>query len=139
MNVYHKVLVKLYEETGGKDSHQVDLKELVKGLGFLGNYPDIFKQLSRQGWIAETRRADVVSITHWGVKEAKKAGGGLAEESESMKILKRETNGLKANAKDFGILLDEFSGQNTKESFGILEQKFKQMSQGMDKIKENLE
>lgn len=139
MNVYLKVLVKLYEVTGGKDTQTADLKELVKELGFLGNYPDIFKQLSRQGWIAETRRADVVSITHWGIKEAKKAGSGLAEESESLKILKRETNGLKSNSREFSILLDEFSASLSKESFSDLEKKFKQLEQAMKKIKENVE
>ena len=49
MDVYQKVLVKLYEVTGGKDTQTVDLKELVKELGFLGSYPDIFSMLSRSG------------------------------------------------------------------------------------------
>lgn len=139
MNVYHKVLVKLFEETGGRDSQTVDLKELVKALGFLGNYPDIFKHLSRQGWIAETRRSDVVLITHWGIKEAKKAGGDLVEESASLKILKSETNKLKSDIKEFGIMLDEFSVEKSKASFTGLEKKFSLLRQSMDKIKENVE
>ncbi len=46
MDVYHKVLSKLYQVTDGKDSHAVDLKDLVKSLGFLGSYDDILQQLS---------------------------------------------------------------------------------------------
>ena len=139
MDVYQKVLVKLYEVTGGKDSQTVDLKELVKGLGFLGNYPDIFKQLSRQGWIAATRRADVVSITHWGVKEAKKAGSGSVEESESVKIVSRETERLKSDTKQFTIMLDEFAADKSKESFQTLEKVFGQLADAVGKIKANVE
>ena len=97
MDVYQKVLVKLHEATGGKDSQTVDFKELVKGLGFLGNYPDIFKQMSRQGWIAETRRVDVVCITHWGIKEAGKLSGGASEISDSAKIVLKETDRTSSN------------------------------------------
>ncbi len=139
MDVYQKVLVKLYEVTGGKDSQTVDLKELVKGLGFLGNYPDIFKQLSRQGWIAETRRSDVVSITHWGIKEAKKAGVSSGGESESLKIISRETERLKSDTKQFSIMLDEFSADKTKENFQSLENVFGQLADAVSKIKANVE
>lgn len=139
MDVYQKVLVKLYEVTGGKDSQTVDLKELVKGLGFLGNYPDIFKQLSRQGWIAETRRSDVVSITHWGIKEAKKAGVSSGGESESLKIISRETERLKSDTKQFSIMLDEFSADKSKESFQSLENVFGQLADAVGKIKANVE
>src|SRR5688500_935601 len=139
MDVYQNVLVKLYEVTGGKDSQTVDLKELVKGLGFLGNYPDIFKQLSRQGWIAETRRSDVVSITHWGIKEAKKAGVSSGGESESLKIISRETERLKSDTKQFSIMLDEFSADKSKESFQSLENVFGQLADAVGKIKANVE
>ncbi len=139
MDVYQKVLVKLYEVTGGKDSQTVDLKELVKSLGFLGSYPDIFKQLSRQGWIAETRRPDVVSITHWGIKEARKAGVSGDGESESVKIVSRETDRLKSETKQFAIMLDEFSAEKTKESFQSLENVFGQLADAVGKIKANIE
>lgn len=139
MDVYQKVLVKLYEVTGGKDSQTVDLKELVKGLGFLGNYPDIFKQLSRQGWIAESRRPDTVSITHWGIKEAKKAGVSPGGESESLKIVSKETERLKSDTKQFAIMLDEFSADKSLESFQSLEKVFGQLTDAIGKIKANVE
>ena len=138
MNVYHKVLIELYTATGGRDSQVVDLKELVKGLGFLGSYDDIFKQLSRQGWVAETRRPDVVSITHWGIKEAKKVGGSSDGDSEPLALLVTETNKLKAELKEFGIILDEFADEKSAGSFAVLEKKFKQLVDTLSKIGQNV-
>jgi len=85
MDVYQKVLLKLYQVTGGKDSYTVDLKDLVKGQGFLGNYNEIFQMLNGQGWIAETPKANYVRITHWGVKEAKKSGNNLPKATQIVK------------------------------------------------------
>lgn len=138
MDVYHKVLVELYEVTGGKDSEAVEFKDLVKNMGFLGGYPDIFKELSRRGWIAETRRPDVVKITHWGVKEAKKSGASKEDVSEAMQIVARETNRLISNAKDFSIILGEFSSDSSKEKLKSVENKFEELKDSIDKIKENI-
>jgi len=78
MDVYHKILVRLYDITDGKQSKTVDFVDLVKGEGFYPSYSEIFRQMSQAGWIAEAGRSDVVKITHWGIKEAKKSksGGG---------------------------------------------------------------
>lgn len=73
MDAYHQVLVKLLEDTQGRDSKAVDLKDIIKKLGYFGNYATIFNRLSEEGWIAEDLKADFVRITHWGVAEAKKA------------------------------------------------------------------
>ena len=138
MDVYHKVLVKLYEVTGGKDSETVEFKDLVKDMGFLSSYPDVFKELSGRGWIAETPRPDVVKITHWGVKEAKKAQTGGESISESAKILKKETNRLIGNTKEFQIALEEFSSDSSDTKFKQVEKKFDEIKEGIDKIKENI-
>lgn len=138
MDVYHKVLVKLYEVTGGKDSEAVEFKDLVKDMGFLGSYPNVFQELSRQGWIAETRRPDVVKITHWGVKEAKKAQTGGVSFSESARVLKKETNRLIGDAKEFQIALEEFSSDTSETKFKQVEKKFDELKEGINKIKENI-
>ena len=75
MDVYHRVLVKLFEETGGSDSKAVDFADLVKRMKFHANYVNIFKELSVQGWIVETGKVDWVRLTHWGIEEAKKSAG----------------------------------------------------------------
>lgn len=132
MDVYHKVLVKLFEATGGRDTQTVDLKELVKSEGFLGNYNDIFQLLSGNGWIAETTRADAVKITHWGVKEAKKSKSGVPDNSLAVK---REANKMISSAKELVILLEEFASDMSKENMKQVEKKFDEIYSAIDKLK----
>ena len=136
MDVYHKVLVKLYEVTGGKDSVTTDLKDLVKGQGFLGNYNDIFQMLSGQGWIAETPKLHFVKITHWGVTEVKKAGGGQPDKSQ---ILKKEAARIASETKMFLILLEEFSSDTSAVNFGQMEKKFNEINSAIGKLKSSIE
>lgn len=136
MDVYHKVLLKLYEVTGGKDSVTTDLKDLVKNQGFLGNYHDIFQMLSGQGWIAETPKLNFVKITHWGVKEVKKSGGDQPDKSQ---LLKKEATRIAAETKQFLILLEEFSSKTSEESFRQLEKKMGEINSAIGKLKTSIE
>lgn len=135
MDVYHKVLVKLFEATGGRDTQTVDLKELVKNEGFLGNYNDIFQLLSGNGWIAETTRADAVKITHWGVKEAKKSKSGVPDKSFAVK---RETNKMLSSAKELLILIDEFASDTTTGNLAQVEKKLDEVNSAIDKLKQDI-
>jgi hypothetical protein len=132
MDVYHKILIKLYEATGGKDAQTVDFKELVKGEGFLGNYDDIFALLSSKGWIAETNRADTVKITHWGVKEAKASQNGLPDASETRQ---NETKKLISETKQFLIMLEEFASDEVNENFKQVEKKFDELNSAFVELK----
>jgi hypothetical protein len=135
MDVYHKVLQKLYETTGGKDSQTVDLKDLVKGQGFLGNYEDIFQMLNGQGWIAETPKLNYVKITHWGVKEAKKSESNGPDISQA---IKKETTRLTAETKQFLIMLEEFSSDTSKENFVQIEKKLNEINLAIGKLKSSI-
>ena len=99
MNTYQEVIIKLYEATGGKDNKSVDLKEIVKKVGLLGNYPNIFSFLCEEGWIAEDIKQDYVRITQWGCAEAKKAQTPVSEEEKA----------ASANAKMLANVAKEFS------------------------------
>lgn len=136
MDVYHKVLLKLYQVTDGKDSLTVDLKDLVKNQGFLGNYNDIFQILSGQGWISETPKLHFVRITHWGVKEIKKTSGN---EPDNAQILQKETARITSETKQFLILLDEFSSNASKENFAQIENKISQINTAIGKLKSSIE
>lgn len=138
MDVYHKVLVKLYDATGGRDSQAVDFKELVRGLGFLGNYADILQNMSDQGWIAETTKANFVKITHWGVKEAQKSLAGSSDNSENSKELKKIANNLRDEAKHLLIMLEEFSSDVSKEKLAQIEKKIGEINTTIAKIKTSL-
>lgn len=132
MDVYHKVLVKLYEVTGGKDSQTVDFKDLVKGEGFLGNYNDIFDMLSSQGWIADANKQNYVSITHWGVSEAKKAADGAPDASEE---IQKEANRLVNQAKELVNAVEEFSSDISKKKFENVEKTSEDLKVTIAKLK----
>lgn len=124
MDVYQQVLVKLLEETQGRDSKAVDFKDLVKKLGFHGNYPTIFNRLSEEGWIAEDLKADFVRITHWGVAEAKKAKA-QADGIETPKS-DRAAKCIPL-AKDLIAALEKFSKDASKDNLKIAVEKFEEM------------
>ena len=135
MDVYHKILIKLYEVTEGRDSKKIDFRDLVRDEGFFPSYKDIFSQMSQSGWIAEAGRSDQVKITHWGIMEAKKtlAGGG-----DSKKDLEKEAGRLRSNVKEFLVMTEEFASDLSSESFKQLEDKFGVVKNGIDKVKSNL-
>lgn len=135
MDVYHKILIKLYNVTGGKDTKKVDFSDLVKKEGFLPSYPDIYKQMSQSGWITEAGRADTVNITHWGAMEAKKvlAGGG-----DNKKELEKITTRLRANVKEFLVMTDQFVSNITDENFELVENKFDEIKNSIDKVRKSL-
>lgn len=136
MDVYHKVLLKLYQLTDGRDSQLVDLKDLVKSQGFLGNYNDIFQMLSGQGWIAETPKLNFVRITHWGVKEVKKFGGDASDNSQT---IKREAARIAQETKQFLIMLEEFAANISEDNFAQVERKFNEINAAIGKLKSSIE
>ncbi len=97
MDVYHRVLVKLFEETGGSDSKAIDFADLVKRMKFHANYTNIFKELSVQGWIIETSKPDWVKLSHWGIEEAKKSNSGNSGDSQK---LQKDSNHLLSEARE---------------------------------------
>lgn len=125
MDVYHRVLVKLFEETGGSDSKAIDFADLVKRMKFHANYVSIFKELSVQGWIVETGKADWVRLTHWGIQEAKKSqvvGSGDGREA------KKDFNKLLSEARELVGLIETLSSDETKENFSSVEKKSLQIN-----------
>jgi phage anti-repressor protein len=140
MDVYHRVLAKLYEVTDGKDTKAVDLKDLVKSLGFLGNYPDIFERLSGAGWIAEDKKADFVRITHWGVLEVRKspAAAASAGGQSSGNNLKSDANKAIAEAKELGLLLEILAADTSRDNLAAVERKIDNLKAVINQIKSNL-
>lgn len=136
MDVYHKVLHKLNEATGGRDSKTVDFKDLVKKMGFHGNYGDIFERLSREGWIIETPKADFVLITHWGVIEAKK--GASVGNADSAAELRREVNKTLTAARELAGLLENFSTDAARDNFAPIEKKFAELQNLFAQTREKL-
>lgn len=133
MDVYHKVLTKLFDVTGGKESQVVDFKDLVKKMEFHGNYGDIFEQLSREGWIAESKKANFVSITHWGVAEAKKCGPPDKSDEEKEPSANQELSVCVSAAKEFAAVMEDLAKDFSKENFKKAETKFAELEKSFRK------
>lgn len=133
MDVYHKVLHKLCEITEGKNSKAVDFKDLVKKMGFHGNYLAIYKFLSNEGWITESPKADFVFITHWGVAEVKKSSSGA--DGDSKAEIRKETNRALAVAKELSVSLESFAESLDQNDFPPVESKLSELQNIINKIK----
>lgn len=134
MDVFYKIIGRIYEETGGSEAQAIDLVDLVKREGFYGSYNDIFKELSSRAWIVETGKTDWIKITHWGVKEAKKAQSG----ETSADALKRQANFLLSVMQELNAAVEEFAKDSTGERLDSLEKKLNEMNKAFADVKANL-
>ena len=132
MNVYQKVLTKIYDITGGKDSVDVDLVDLTKKEGFYSNIDNISKQLQDEGWITEGAKTNVIRITHWGASEAKRV---LSASPDKVNELSKESNRLAADAKEFAIMLEEFVTGPDPQKLSRIEDRISEMSERCSRIK----
>ncbi len=135
MDVYHRILGKLYEITGGKQSESVDLQELVKQEGFLPSYEDISRQMSRSGWITDTGRGNKVKITHWGVKEAKKSGTAGPDTGRELKKLATR---LQVEVKELVVMTEELASDISESKMKQVEKQMASVSKVAEELKGNI-
>jgi hypothetical protein len=135
MDVYHKVLTKIYEETGGRETVDVDLTDLLKREGFYPSIADIAQFLAGESWVTETSKQYVVRITHWGVAEAKKSLAGTPDKAQ---LLERDSKRLTSLAKEFLVMVEEFAGSPEKAKFQVVSQKSDELEGIMTRIEKNL-
>ena len=137
MDAYQTALVKLLEITEGKDSKSVDFKDLVRKLGFHGNYTDIFEHLSQEGWVAEDRKADYVRITHWGIARAKKSLA--AEKGEVGEIATSENAAQGATtARELAAILESLAKVASTENLKKAENKFAELERVFNLAKKDV-
>lgn len=135
MDVFHKVLTRIYEITGGRDTQEVDFVELLKQEGFYPSRESIKAQLSTEGWITDSARPDHVRITHWGMAEAKKA---LADPTATGQEIDRHTTRLLAATRDFSIVIGEFVAKPEGKTLKPVEERFSEIEGLLSKIKEKI-
>ncbi len=114
MDVYHKILTKIFEVAGGKETVEVDMKELLKREGFFPSLDSISSHLLAESWITETGRKYFVKLTHWGIAESKKA---LSQTPDSGKDANKNTNRLIAASREFAVMLEEFAASASTDQF----------------------
>lgn len=132
MDVYQKVLTKLVELTGGKETVDVDLVDLLKKEGFYPSIDNIREYMSSESWITETSRRNVIRLTHWGVAAAKKTGGSG---QDAQKAVKKEANKLGGISKDLTVLIEEFAASPDAEKLKLIEANVAKLTAGVQGIK----
>lgn len=135
MDVYHKILTKIYEVTGGKDTVEVDLNDLLKQEGFFSNIDNIAQYLTTESWVAETPRPRVIRLTHWGAAEAKRV---LTNTPDTPRELSKDANRLLAASRELIIMLEEFAVSPSSANFKTIEKRFVDLSVIFERIREKV-
>lgn len=132
MDVFHKVLARIYEISGGRETQEVDFIELLKKEGFYANRDSIKDQMSTEGWITDAARPGYVRITHWGMAEAKKSskGGDKQDNGVAQQIEK-----LKNAAHGLTVSIDELGKNATAKSLKTVENHLIEMNGVVSEIK----
>ncbi|HMQ02809.1 MAG TPA: hypothetical protein PKD26_02730 [Pyrinomonadaceae bacterium] len=135
MDVYHKILTRIYEVTGGKDTVEVDLNDLLKQEGFFSNIDNISQHLLTESWVAETPRPRVVKITHWGTAEAKRV---INNKPDTARELTKDANRLLADSRELVIMLEEFAASPSAKHFETVKKRIDGINGIVADIKEKI-
>lgn len=123
MDTFHKVLARIYEETGGKEIVEVDLADLLKREGYFPSLEQISNHLITEGWVTESRQ-NIIRLTHWGAAEAKKAG---TERPDKARAIERDAKRLLTETREFSVVIEEFIADPSAERENALRKKFADM------------
>ncbi|MEP6945711.1 MAG: hypothetical protein ABJA02_07320 [Acidobacteriota bacterium] len=130
MDAYHKILVRIYEESGGKAEVDVDLTDVTKREGYFPSRDEICEMLKSESWVTETR-PNIVQLTHWGIAEAKKAG---SVRPDAARALERESKKLLAETRDFAVIIEEFIADPDDTRRKALVKKFSEIREIFDTL-----
>jgi hypothetical protein len=114
MDVYHKVLTRVFKDSGGKETVKVDMGEILKQEGFFASRDEIGARMIEEGWITEADAKYLVYLTHWGVAEAKKT---LKNVPDNSRALERDSKQLISTAKEFVVMSEEFAASRPNRDY----------------------
>ncbi len=132
MDTFHKILIKVFEATGGKETVDVDLNDIIKREGYLPSADQISSHLKSESWVTDSRDK-LVRLTHWGIAEAKKVGSA---KPDAARIVERESNRLLAEARSFGVVIEEFIADPTPAKLKSVDAKYGEMGEIVKKVRE---
>lgn len=135
MDVYHKVLTKVFEETGGRETVEVDLVDLLKREGFFPSLESIDSTLKSEGWATVGSTSTKIRITHWGVAEAKRV---LADKPDKNQVVSKESARLLNDARELVIMLEEFNAGPNRKKLETVEKRASEMGAVIERLKMNL-
>ncbi|MGH9947599.1 MAG: hypothetical protein ACRD6X_10385 [Pyrinomonadaceae bacterium] len=136
MDVFHKVLSRIYKDSGGKATVKVDMGEILKEEGFFPSGEQISSHMVKEGWITEADKKFVVFITHWGVAEAKKASTNKPDNTRAME---KDSKLFISGAKQLSVMAEEFDGEPSKSGLKLMEKQYAELGSLLGKIKESLD
>lgn len=102
MDTYRKMLSKVFEAAGGRESVDVDFVEIAKREGYFPSIDDIVAYLKSESWVTESR-TNILRLTHWGIAQVRKDSAGDSESSGARKTLEE--------LHDLTQRLSKFSGE----------------------------
>lgn len=135
MNVFHKVLVKIFELTAGKDNVEVDLADLLKKEGFFPSIDNISAQLLGESWITDGSRKYTCKITHWGVAEAKRV---MSNAPDKLNEVEKESNRLLTETRGLVTMLEEFASRPDSKNFDGIEKRISELLDRSKAIRQHL-
>ena len=87
---------------------------------------------------AETRRADEVKITHWGIKEIKNSSEENMSASDNVESLESNVDKLFTEAKNFSIIVEKIKSDISESTIGTAEKKLNEINAILKKLKEKV-
>ncbi len=136
MDVFQKVLTRVYKKSGGKETIKVDVGEILKEEGFYPSRDQITSHLVGESWVTETEHKYVVRITHWGVAEAKKA---LSNTPDNSRAVEKDSQLLISNAREFVVMMEEFAVSPNAKKFGSIEKRYTDLGDIVSRLKSKLD
>ena len=132
MDTFQKVLVKIYEITGGRDTQDVDFVDLLRSEGYYSSRDSIRDHLNNEGWITDSPRSGNIRITHWGVAEAKKA---MSSPEKTDPGIDRIMSRLGSVTRDFSIVVEEFIAKPSGKTLKPVEERLTELDGIVNKVK----
>lgn len=131
MDAYHKMLVKIYEAAGGRESVDVDFVEIVKREGYFPSIEEISNYLRSESWVTESR-PNVLRLTHWGIAEVKRS---LSSKEDGVSSFSANKEKLAALAAELSKLIDGLSERNAADSVKKIKSVSSDITEAAEKIK----
>ena len=135
MDVYHKILSRVFESAGGRESADVDLVDIIKSEGYFANIDEIYRRLLDESWVTEKSRRYQVRLTHWGVAEAKRV---MADLPDKKTLLGKDAGRIINESKQLVIMLEEFEADPQADKLNVIESQHSEIGAIIKRLAQNL-
>lgn len=125
--------MKIFELTGGKDSVEVDLVDLLKKEGFFPSLDSISRQLQDESWITEAGRKNIVRITHWGTSEAKRV---MSSSPDLINEANKESTRLLNETRELVSMIEDLASKPDTQKVESVQKRIAELAERAKAIKQ---